>query len=50
VGIPSALTTIWADWSGPDTFIQIISHNERLKVFPDDKFMQKRKEKASRNI
>nr|DAJ29787.1 MAG TPA: hypothetical protein [Caudoviricetes sp.] len=33
MGIPSALITIWADWNGPDTFIQIIRHNDRLKVF-----------------
>ena len=33
MGIPSALITIWADCNGPDTFVQIIRHNDRLKVF-----------------
>lgn len=27
-----ALTIIRAVWNGPDTFIQIIRHNDRLKV------------------
>ena len=32
MGIPSALTIIRAVWNGLDTFIQIIRHNDRLKV------------------